>query len=407
MTQTLNPPQNSDTPACKAALDLVNSGNIQAGSQLLGMVARETRSAETRSLCMYKLAEILDSLLGQTAEAYGLWYQLAHQPMAQQNAYDMAARAKVNALFHAHGLRFKPPDFPPRVQIEVTNRCNLRCIMCTRNQMNRATGDLAWGHFQRVVDECSVHPATGIMLFFLGEPLLHPQIEEMVGYLKAAKQRCAEPITFGIQTNGMLLDKERARRLIVAGLETISFSLDGLEGELEQIRPGAKYAEVERNLLDLLALREELGAEHLQITISKLCDDPEAESVKQFEARWGDKVDAIHKLPITKAAGNAYLDANGEVREIEGSAQPTRRVYCGQGQRLLVLADGRYTFCCSDVAGTFDLGDVDQRSIGEVWNSAEIDAIRRKVVAAEYAEFSACAACPLGRVSDAPVPACQ
>lgn len=395
MTAGLSAAQSADRAGFARAVDLLQAGDIQAGAALLGQIAKRSTDAELCSQCRHALAQVLEQL-GQPDQAYGVWFDLAHKPSARRNRFDLSARMEVMRLFNARGLRLRPPDFPPRVQVEITNRCNLRCVMCTRNQMRRPVGDLPLELLQKVADECSREPGAVILLFFLGEPLLHPQLEDMARCLAAVKDRQPIPLSFGIQTNGMLLSRERARRLIEAGLRQFHFSVDGLEGDLERIRPGAEYAVVERNILDLLALREELGCGDIQVDICKLCDDPQAEEVARFVRRWEGRVDRIQLLPITKVAGNAYLDAAGELREIQAAGGETR-VYCGQGQRLLILANGDYAFCHGDVNGEFGLGNVAQRSIRDVWNGAELAAVRRKIVAAEYDGLPSCDVCPLGR----------
>ena len=101
----------------------------------------------------------------------------------------------------------------------------------------------------------------------------------MVAYLDTVKDSSPIPMGFALQTNGMLLTRQRSRSLVEAGLRVIYISVDGLEGDLERIRPGSSYPIVERNILDLVALREELGCTDLRVCISKLCDDPNAEEV--------------------------------------------------------------------------------------------------------------------------------
>lgn len=376
------------------AIEQINAGNVQAGARLLGELARATRDDELRSLCLYRLGEVLEQL-GQVEQAYGLWYELGHKPAVRRNATDLTARMRVLNLFDEHGLRLRPPDFPPKVQIEITNRCNLRCVMCTRNQLTRPTADLSLTHFRRIADECSREPGVLLSLFFLGEPLLHPQLEEMVAHLHAVRERSAVPLRFAIQTNGMLLTRARARALLAAGLREISFSVDGLEGDLERVRPGARYEVVERNILDLLALRGELGLTDLHVAIAKLCDDPQADEVRRFLERWQERVDEIRLLPITKVAGNAFLNAAGEIERIGAEPMAGIRRYCGQGARLLVLADGRYAFCFTDINGDIDLGHVEQESIREVWNAPRMAALRAQIQAADYSGLKPCATCPL------------
>jgi sulfatase maturation enzyme AslB (radical SAM superfamily) len=374
------------------AIELLRSGDVHAGSRLLGEVALRTTDPEVRSHCLFNLAEILEKL-GRPKQAYETWYDLAHKPPAKLNAFDLQARLQVMKMFEQRALAFTPPDFPPKLQIEVTNRCNLRCIMCTRNQMTRPQGDLTFEAFQKVADDWSIEPWCTLILYYLGEPLLHKELERMIAYARSVEHRSPAPGPVGIQTNGMLLTADRARSLLDAGLRHFAFSVDGLEGDLERIRPGASYPQVEGNILGLARIARELGIEDLQIEISKLCDDPEADEVKRFLARWRDKAHFVHLLGITRVAGNAYMAADGSIKPIDQTRRAAAKRYCRQGQRLLVHADGSYGFCCGDVNGGLDLGSVWDRSVREVWNSPEIQAIRRKVAAADYEGLTPCLSC--------------
>lgn len=387
---------NRDVADAERAFALVGTDQLQQGAHLLGEIACRTHSDELRSQCLHGLAQVLEHV-GEVSRAYELWYQLAHKPPAQRNRYDVSARTQVMRVFDALGLRVPPPDFPPRVQLEVTNRCNLRCIMCTRNQMRRPVGDLAFEHFRTVADQCSTEPGAVLLLYFLGEPLLHPRLDEMVAYLASVRHRADPPLKFGVQTNGMLLTRQRAAALVRAGLRNFHFSVDGLAGDLERIRPGARYDVVERNILDLLALRQEQGLDDLEVDITKLCDDREADEVKRFLARWEGVVDQVNLTEITRVAGNAYLDATGEIRTVPAATAAPRRVYCGAGQRLLVLASGEFGFCHGDVNGEIRLGHVEQYSIRQVWNAPEIQAVRERIVRADYDGLPPCAKCPQSR----------
>jgi MoaA/NifB/PqqE/SkfB family radical SAM enzyme len=60
----------------------------------------------------------------------------------------------------------------------------------------------------------------------IGEPLLHPQLDEMIALARATMP--AHGI-IGFQSNGLLLDQSRADRLLAAGLDLVCLSLDCLE----------------------------------------------------------------------------------------------------------------------------------------------------------------------------------
>src|SRR5215211_4993145 len=97
------------------------------------------------------------------------------------------------------------PPLPRSLQVEVTSSCNLRCPMCLvayRPGQGRSTGALSLDAFRSLLDE--LPDVDDITLQGLGEPLLNPDLVEMV---KLAKDRGA---VVGFNTNGTVLTEARA-----------------------------------------------------------------------------------------------------------------------------------------------------------------------------------------------------
>ncbi len=77
----------------------------------------------------------------------------------------------------------------------------------------------------------------------LGEPLLHPDIVEMVALAEELGARTE------LITNGLLLDQEMAEGLVQAGLDTLVISVDGASPEAHAgIRAGADLRLVQQNV---------------------------------------------------------------------------------------------------------------------------------------------------------------
>ncbi|MCP4592265.1 MAG: radical SAM protein [bacterium] len=393
MTQALDHDVAGDWGVHQQATRLLESGAIQEGVRLLGDVADRTTDGLLRSMCTYNLGEVLESL-GQIDEAYQTYYPLAHASPTTRNEFDHRARVRVMDIFSTRALRVTPPDFPPKVQIEITNRCNLRCVMCTRHQMQRPLGDLGWETFQRIADECSAETGCVLSLYFLGESLLHANFDQMVRYLERVRHRSPVPLVYGLQTNGTLLTRRRARVLLASGLREIGISLDGLSGDLERVRPGASYEVIERNVLGLLETAGEMGIDDLLVDICKLCDDPHSAEARRFVEHWQGKVRNVHLMHITKVEGLSYLGADGSIQPVGPKQHSPPRAYCGEGSRLLIHWNGDFAFCCSDIDGELKLGNIRDRSIREAWNSSEMEDLRGRMLAADYAGLSACLRCP-------------
>ena len=79
-------------------------------------------------------------------------------------------------------LSYNLPSRPKQVQIEVTNRCNMDCHMCPREDLAIELEHMDWDKFVKVVDQLKFKE--DITLTGWGEPFLHPRIFDMVEYCK-------------------------------------------------------------------------------------------------------------------------------------------------------------------------------------------------------------------------------
>ena len=131
-----------------------------------------------------------------------------------------------------------------KVYIEQTNRCNLECRTCIRNVWDEPLGQMSSATFARIVDGLrNVSPPPTVFFGGFGEPLVHPDIVEMVAQAKALGSRVE------LITNGTLLTKNLSKQLIEAGLDMLWVSLDGATPEsYADVRLGAALPEVLSNL---------------------------------------------------------------------------------------------------------------------------------------------------------------
>lgn len=148
--------------------------------------------------------------------------------------------------------------FVPRaVTVAVTYACQCRCRHCsagvytdTARALRRK--ELSTDELKRLIDDCIRLGAVNIT-FTGGEPLLHPHIYELIGYVNK------EEAVTQLFTNGLLLTKENVRKLKEAGLYSLEVSLDtpspeehddfrGVEGVFKSAIQGIEYA-LEEGLL--------------------------------------------------------------------------------------------------------------------------------------------------------------
>ena len=103
-----------------------------------------------------------------------------------------------------------------------TNKCNLKCSHCYQNAGPAKEQELTTAEGKKLIDEIA-RAGFKVMIFSGGEPLLRPDIYELVGY---AASKGLRPV-FG--TNGMMITKEVAQKLKDAGAQAMGISLDSLD----------------------------------------------------------------------------------------------------------------------------------------------------------------------------------
>ncbi len=105
-----------------------------------------------------------------------------------------------------------------------TNQCNLKCSHCYQDAGNQKDAELTTAEGKKLIDEIA-RAGFKIMIFSGGEPLMRPDIYELVAY---AASKGLRPV-FG--TNGTLITKEVARKLKDSGAAAMGISLDSLDEE--------------------------------------------------------------------------------------------------------------------------------------------------------------------------------
>lgn len=102
-----------------------------------------------------------------------------------------------------------------------------------------------------------------LVLNGVGEPLLHPQLEE---FIRRGKRSMPAGSWVGFQSNGLLLDARRALSLAEAGLDRICLSIDAVSAEtFRKVRQGGEVSAVERAFASLQTARRETGRHDLQV----------------------------------------------------------------------------------------------------------------------------------------------
>jgi len=132
----------------------------------------------------------------------------------------------------SHLLQFSA-DKKPVVVWNVTKACNLRCIHCYASADNRpAENELTTEEGFRLLEDLAQFGCP-VVLFSGGEPLVRPDIFDLIAYAVRLGLRAV------LSTNGTLIDHALAKELKKLGLSYVGISLDGI-GEVHDRFRGSK-----------------------------------------------------------------------------------------------------------------------------------------------------------------------
>lgn len=151
----------------------------------------------------------------------------------------------------------QPVDFssyvatePIVANIEVTTRCNLKCIHCARSFYDIPPQDMSIDTFDDILN--LLPHAYQITIVGLGEPLLHPNIVEII---EKASDKQRKVI---LVTNAILLDTQMSKDILSAGLSGIAFSIDASDPALLlKIRPPSDSYKIIDNINGFIAINRQ------------------------------------------------------------------------------------------------------------------------------------------------------
>src|SRR5260370_24446414 len=108
---------------------------------------------------------------------------------------------------------------PVLVHIIPMRRCNLDCGYS--NEYDEVSKPVELEEMKRRLDYLAAM-GTSIITISGGEPLMHPELEEVIRYIRK------QGMIVGMITNGFLLSKERIASLNAAGMEHLQISIDNV-----------------------------------------------------------------------------------------------------------------------------------------------------------------------------------
>jgi radical SAM protein with 4Fe4S-binding SPASM domain len=238
------------------------------------------------------------------------------------------------------------------------------------------------GLYRKIIDEIvQENKGTVVRPFDGGEPLMRQDIEELIRY---AKERGIAYVS--INSNGLLLNRDRALSLLASGLDHIEISIDAATAATyRNIRGSEKYDLLVGNVEQLLALRKE-RTRPIKVTVSFVRQEANQSELLLFRKLWMERVDQVYIREWHQH--NRLVDGESVIELAQTPRHPCPYLW----DRMIIHHDGQVRFCEADWECSYPVGDVTRESLKDIWNSDVYRCLRESHLLGKF-DHSFCRDC--------------
>lgn len=278
-------------------------------------------------------------------------------------------------------------EYPLLVDIELSTVCNLHCPMCYTitddftKHVHR--GLMNFELFKKIIDEIA-GKVPAIRLSLRGEPTIHPDFIKCIHYAKQAGIKEVSTLT-----NASNLTPEFFEKIMLAGIDWITISLDGLKEEYEKIRMPLKFEDTLEKIKAIKQIKEKYEVRRPVIKIQGIWPSLKND-VEEYYNTFASYVDLIAFNPLID-----YLDNDEDIVYEDNFSCP--QLY----QRMVIGVDGKVMPCSNDEMNRICIGDINKESVYAVWHGEKITKIRETHKKCDgFKDIELCRLCYLPRKTE-------
>ena len=236
-----------------------------------------------------------------------------------------------------------------KIYIEITNRCNLNCSFCIHNK--RPFKDMTFDEYKMIINKIKNHTKE-VYLHVLGEPLLHPNINEFIDYATN------NGLLVNITTNGYLikniLNNHNINRLNISMHSyqeqtnlSLNDYLDNIFLVIDKLRSKT-----------FCSIRLWVSNHHTKTMLNYINE------------RYHTNILEIHDDMKEKITNNLIIDTNHEFiwPNLNNHYYSESGTCRGLIDHIGILSDGTIIPCCLDSEGVIKLGNIYTNSLEEIYN---------------------------------------
>ncbi len=225
-----------------------------------------------------------------------------------------------------------------------------------------------------------------LIIYFQGEPLLHPAFFDLVRYARSKK------IYTATSTNGHHLNDANARMLVESGLDRLIVSIDGTDQETyEQYRRGGDLEQVKEGVKRLVKWKKELRSsrpyliiqflvfrqnEHQIPEMKRLCKELGADKLELKTAQVYDFEQDTVLIPDNPQYSRYIRGADGLWKLKKPIRNRCFRMWSG----AVLTWDGRVVPCCFDKDASHQMGKLEEEDFRKIWRNESYRKFRQQIL---------------------------
>ena len=239
-----------------------------------------------------------------------------------------------------------------KIYIEITNNCNLKCSFCS--PLKRKKKYMTMEEYKEVLSKIKDY-TNYIYLHVKGEPLLHPNIIEII--------RLADNYNLNVNltTNGVLFDKYAKELGKCNNLNKINFSLHSenkKDNYLEDIFNNIKYLSPKTTIIYRLWTLENNKLDKKSTKI--------VNKIKEYYNLSQEIVEKIKKENNIKIKSTIYVDKDNYFEWPTINNHKSCGYCFALKTHIAILVDGTVVPCCLDSEGIINLGNIFKESLDDI-----------------------------------------
>jgi len=293
---------------------------------------------------------------------------------------------KIKHIPDKFGFKEGAEDFPLIILVAMASPCNAKCPHCPCTVLpsirNTEEDFIRPEYFKKLVDEVSQYNSA-IRMSGYGEPLLHPQLFELIEYGKN------KDIGLSLITNGSLFDQNKIERIINLEIDSIEISVDSHKEKIyKKIRVGLDFNKVKNNIINLVKTRNKLNKKtSIMISIiNQPSRNPDIEGARKY---WNKIVDKV-MIRTYVTWGVLPTDNYGKPYTDLEDRQPCPYPF----ERLMIDPAGYFRLCPYDDQKLIPpFGRLSKDSVKEIWHGERFNKIRNGHLARKFDWIELCNKC--------------